>query len=160
MAMRNLLIFFPLNYAHLFERNWSLNVHSIEGHLAKWHQTLWRAPRIAALKNDDSVPLNGIDVPTQTRFLTLEDVLAPSSLLGFVRCILRSAFRLAGDTQTECASNAGGERGAGERQSGILITSLLTDKKQASQKPTNFFLNLGNWVLLHAAHAIRIESQA
>ena len=112
MAMRNLLIFFPLNYAHLFERDRSLHVHSIEGHLAKWHQTLWRAPRIAALKNDYSVPLNGIDVPTQTRFLTLEDVLAPRSLLGFVRCILRSAFRLAGDTLTESASNAGGERGA------------------------------------------------
>lgn len=106
------------------------------------------------------MPLNGIDVPTQTRFLTLEDVLAPRSLLGFVRCILRSAFRLGGDTQTECASNAVGERGAGEKRSGILITSLLTDKKQASQKPTNFFLNLGNWVLLHAAHAIRIEAQA
>lgn len=86
-------------------------------------------------------------------------MLALRSLLGFVRCILRLAFRLAGDTQTESASNAGSERGANERGGRILITSLLTDKKQASQKPTNFFLNLGNWVLLHAAHAIRIESQ-
>lgn len=81
-----------------------------------------------------SVPLNGIDIPTQTRFLTLEDVPAPGSLLGFVRCILRLAFRLAGDTQTESTSDAGSEQGACERQSRILITSFLTDKKQASQK--------------------------
>lgn len=97
MAMGNLLIFFPLNYAHLYERDWSLRVHSIEGHLAKWHQTLWHAPRIAAFKNGYSVPLNGIDIPTRARFLTLEDAPAPRSLLGFVRCILRLVFRLAGD---------------------------------------------------------------
>lgn len=35
MAMGNLLIFFPLNYAHLYERDRGLRAHSIEGHLAK-----------------------------------------------------------------------------------------------------------------------------